>query len=719
LSDWLPAPIPHDESDRIMRLARIGLREGRRYDVLDHLTRTAAAVLRVPTVLVSIVESERQHFVSRFGLDATETPRPESFCGHAIHTPAPFEVADAARDPRFAHNPLVVGQPHVAAYLGVPLLGAPGQSALGTLCAIDTKPRVWSAEDRGHLVRLAHVAERYLEGLVYVRTWEDSPLSLVIVGRDGRIVQSNPAFSRMTGRSIGTLAAHPLSATVLPGDRAVLERMVQQTLAQRKSPPRRELRFLKLSGEIIPGGLSVSPLADVEDHVVCVIRDISLDFAAGPRAEAVLDVRQELAHPLNEARTLLQSLTDAPEGERAPLLDDLRQRIDQLDGLLDARIGDISARVRAEDALRVSERQLRSVVESAVGLLLVIDTKGRLIHANRMATERLGWSFDALLGASLQTVCPTFSAAVCERWYAEASPEHGDIPELLLDLQHIDGSMRTFACHRMILDWDGPGRLVLLGHDISDEQRRTRALVQERDDLARSHADQAQANAELVALESAMKRALHEKETLLKEIHHRVKNNLQIVSSLLTLQLDQVPEPTVRALLTESVHRVRSMALIHQSLYGGTALDRVAVLQYAESLAQALRSAFAPGARVQVYGTPLAVAVEQAIPVGLILNELLTNAFKYGVRAARDPELPDVVVQLHAEGDEATLEVRDRGPGLPANFEVDGCPSLGLTLVTALTRQLGGQLTFRNEGGAVFAVRFRPGPLNDSAPPAR
>ncbi len=131
-------------------------------------------------------------------------------------------------------------------------------------------------------------------------------------------------------------------------------------------------------------------------------------------------------------------------------------------------------------------------------------------------------------------------------------------------------------------------------------------------------------------MEAAVAQSLREKETLLKEIHHRVKNNLQIISSLFMLQVEQMPSPEARQLLEERVQRVRSMALIHQQIYGGDSLERIDLAIYTSQLASSLQNALAPDAGLRLETEPIEVTVEHAVPLGLILNELITNAFKTG-----------------------------------------------------------------------------------------
>jgi PAS domain S-box-containing protein len=199
-----------------------------------------------------------------------------------------------------------------------------------------------------------------------------------------------------------------------------------------------------------------------------------------------------------------------------------------------------------------------------------------------------------------------------------------------------------------------------------------------------------------VAAQEAVTRSLREKEVLLKEIHHRVKNNLQIISSLLMLQSDQMPSDAARSMLHESVYRVRSMALIHQLFYGGDSLDRIDVGVYARGLATSLAGVLAPTARVEVLADDVDVAIDRAVPLGLVLNELLTNAFKYGLRAGdtrrSGDTTGDVVVEVRADGEQLRVSVWDSGPGLPEGFDAQG-HTLGLQLVRSLTRQLRGAFT--------------------------
>ena len=151
----IPAPIPSYDEERVAALRNLRLLDTAPEPTFDRITRTLACILKVPTALVSLVDADRQWFKSRIGLDAVETPRTVSFCGHVVASREPMFICDTHRDTRFADNPLVSANPRIRFYAGAPLITSEGY-ALGTLCAIDYVPReAISAVERDCLIDLA------------------------------------------------------------------------------------------------------------------------------------------------------------------------------------------------------------------------------------------------------------------------------------------------------------------------------------------------------------------------------------------------------------------------------------------------------------------------------------------------------------------------------------------------------------------------------------
>ena len=193
-----------------------------------------------------------------------------------------------------------------------------------------------------------------------------------------------------------------------------------------------------------------------------------------------------------------------------------------------------------------------------------------------------------------------------------------------------------------------------------------------------------------------VERSLRDKETLLKEIHHRVKNNLQIIASLLNLQASNAEEGT-RKLWQESVHRVRSMALVHEHLYGGTSHEHLDLAAYLKRLVDGVQAASVPR-RFALELDEFPVTLDVATPIGLIANELVTNAMKHGQSVGGDDW--EVSVRLGPYEAGLRLVVETRGPPLDRTLEeLARGGTLGVRLVLALTRQLRGQV--RVEGCAI------------------
>ena len=184
---------------------------------------------------------------------------------------------------------------------------------------------------------------------------------------------------------------------------------------------------------------------------------------------------------------------------------------------------------------------------------------------------------------------------------------------------------------------------------------------------------------------------MREKEVLLKEIHHRVKNNLQVISSLVDLQADALDDPALREVFADMRDRVRSMALVHEKLYQSESLARVEFADYAAACSITSRGPMAssrPPSRLKLDLQPVSLSVETAVPCGLILNELVTNAFKHAFRGRAEGEVT-AALRTGPDG-RVCLRVSDDGVGLPAGLDWRQSRSLGLRLVQMLAGQLNG-----------------------------
>ena len=240
---------------------------------------------------------------------------------------------------------------------------------------------------------------------------------------------------------------------------------------------------------------------------------------------------------------------------------------------------------------------------------------------------------------------------------------------------------------------NGRSSVLLLDRDLDiypfKEVERLNRLLQERDQT-----------------EKRITGSLREKETLLKEVHHRVKNNFQIISSLLSLQADSIQDQGSLQVFAESQSRIRAIALVHEKLYASADFFSIDMEAYMGSLAGHLVQAYTISDRIgfKMNIGRVMIGIDQAIPCGLILNELITNAVKYAFPAGRKGE---VIIELRQESEkQLVLIVRDTGIGMPAHRDSTKVDSIGLRLVEQLVEQIQGHLQVEFAGGTVFTIRF-------------
>ncbi len=201
--------------------------------------------------------------------------------------------------------------------------------------------------------------------------------------------------------------------------------------------------------------------------------------------------------------------------------------------------------------------------------------------------------------------------------------------------------------------------------------------------------------------------SLHEKELLLKEVHHRVKNNMQIVSSLINLQALKVRDEEHRMLYTETSARVRAMALVHEKLYMSENFARINFREYIRELAAGLMASFnaAPSrVKLEIGAENIEIGIDRAVPCAQIVNELISNSLKYAFPGERSGKIH---IQFGKNGSEChRLVVSDDGIGIPAELDIMSAKTLGLQLVAGLVKQLRGTMEIDRTGGTRITIEF-------------
>ena len=388
--------------------------------------------------------------------------------------------------------------------------------------------------------------------------------------------------------------------------------------------------------------------------------------------------RRALVEEVGRLRRRVEELEQLG-GEVDQAQEDLRRRVEHHTHQYSSSLEEaIAQRRRAEARLEDSEARFHRIFDLSNDAILLLDLDlNELVDANPRACGLLEYTREELLGMPVSVVF------------------RGDITPLqAFALSVVDdghGWVEELRC----LTRTGRALTVELSASVIEIEERSCLIAHMRDVTRRQ-----QAQAEILS-------SLHEKEVLLREIHHRVKNNLQIVTSLLDLQAGQVGGEATRQRFEECRNRVRSIALIHEQLYRGHDQTGLDVREYLKLLTeQVLRAHGVAGNRI---GLELKVGVthldvDTAVPCGLIVNELMTNALKY---AFPDGRTGRIAVSLDREGGEVLrLTVGDDGVGFPDDVDFRASPSLGLRLVDSLVTQLRGRLDLEPANGSLFTVTF-------------
>ena len=208
--------------------------------------------------------------------------------------------------------------------------------------------------------------------------------------------------------------------------------------------------------------------------------------------------------------------------------------------------------------------------------------------------------------------------------------------------------------------------------------------------------------------EAQIQTSLKEKDILLREIHHRVKNNLQVIHSLLRLQSSYTADPQTLQMFQDSQNRIRSMALIHEFLYNSQDLAQIDFGAYIQTLVNSLRRTYTVNQNAiswEIQVEPIQLSIDTALPCGLLINELISNALKYAFPGGKSGKIQ---ITLHSDNDnQFTLVIRDNGVGLPPDLDFQNTDSLGLQLVCDSTAQIGGTIEIDRTKGTSFTIQFR------------
>ena len=390
-------PIPPNENERLNVLHALNLLDTPPEEVFDRITRLVARVLDVPIALVSLVDTDRQWFKSRVGLDAIETPRELAFCAHAIVQTSPMIVPDATLDERFADNALVTSNPNIRFYAGVPLRSVSGLS-IGTLCAIDSKPRKLNADEINILIDLAAVISKEVqmrEAMIlsqatselakkavetiearFRTVFERAGVGIALVAPDGGWLRVNDALCQIVGYSQDEFVKLTFQDITHPDDLDSDLYLLRQLIDDEIDRYQLEKRYITKSGNTIWIQLIVtkqmSPQGELE-YFVSIIKDIQ--------------ERKEAEASLTEPRKDLENRVETRTR-------DLRLANEMLSSFM-------AQQLQSEQELRKREAELQMVLQNANDAYVCIDHNGVIRDWNQQAEQTFGWSSQEAIGRRL------------------------------------------------------------------------------------------------------------------------------------------------------------------------------------------------------------------------------------------------------------------------------------------------------------------------------
>jgi PAS domain S-box-containing protein len=383
------------------------------------------------------------------------------------------------------------------------------------------------------------------------------------------------------------------------------------------------------------------------------------------------------------ARKIRKNEKNDGEKTKEQLMAEL-SRLKQREAELGKKLKDISSNHRQARVTLMEEKdQKQMYLDIAEVILVALDKKGLITLINRKGCRILGYEQGELIGKNWFHTClpPKRRDEVFEIFKQLMAGKIDSVEYYENPILTNSGEVRLIAWHNANLrneQGDIVGTLSS-GQDITEQKK----------------------------AEDELKNSLKEKELLLKEVHHRVKNNMAVISSLLNLQAEKFKDPPVLNAFRDSRHRIRSMALVHEKLYQAKDLSKIEFSQYIKELSQQVsRSNEFQGAGigVKVKANNIKLGIDTAIPCGLIINELLTNAFKYAFPNNRQGEIR-IHMQMK-ENKSYELIVSDNGVGLAEHIDVQNTSSFGLNLVCLLTQQLEGKVDVQREKGTRFIITF-------------
>ena len=472
-----------------------------------------------------------------------------------------------------------------------------------------------------------------------------------------------------------------------------MNRQLQTEIFERKKAEQNLIRIQKYTNSIINSSLDMIVATDNENRIsefnpaAEVTFGYSKNEVLGKDIKMLFSDEAEMAEVLNTIKaegSFASEIVNKKKNNSLFITYLSSSILKDDDGKVVGSMGvsrDITALKKAEEELKLSEERHRAIYDQAYIGIARIAKIGRFLLVNERLCEMLGYTAEEMYRQTFYDLTlPIEVEDSLKDWDALLSGEVDNFSNEQTYLHKNGDQVSTNVTVSLVRDTKGnPNYYVAVFEEITERK----------------------------AQESALKESLAEKEILLKEVHHRVKNNMQVITSILNLQSAYITDDAALQMLKESQDRIKSMSLVHESLYQSKILSQVNFSEYVTNICKNLYHSYLRpqgGIHLEFDLDDVHLNLDTSIPCGLILNELMSNAMKY---AFLGKSIGLITVGLKAIKGRLVLSVSDDGVGLPDGFVIEESDSLGLQLVSTLVLQIGGSLTIQKSGPTIFTIDFK------------
>ncbi len=734
------------EQERVRALLRYDILDTPDESEFDDITKVAAYLCNANCAQINFLDHDRQWSKSCYGWDIRVIPRKESICKHTIQQEKYLVINDVNKDPRFKdYN--YVKEKKVQFYAGVVLKSSHGYN-IGTLCVFDNEPGELTEEQLESLQILGHDVETKLElrikreqlveehkKLLKTATFlkNATDIMLILDPDNLEIIEINEGVKKLLGYGVEEIRGTVLTDYTYQEDfKNQLKEWVQGSDTSSYSE---EVKFTAKDGE--PVWLQVSLSKEMDKYYVTA-KNITRRKRAEQRFLKQLKFTEDIIQHLpglffllnkkgvvkkwnnNLEETTKRTFEEVKEKSYREFV--AKEDHDRAaaafqtifeEGYARTEIKIISGEREIIPLLLVGFRYQADEEVYAIGIGINITEEKKALEelerkeqklkkAQRIGkmgswtwnvlTNELYWSDEVyeLYDLDRNRFSPTFEN------FMEMLPE-GEVEkveevierildgkeweEIELRVQKPDGTV-LYIHERGEVHYDSEGNPIEVSGTMQDVTARRE-------------------------YEEKLKSTLKEKEALLKEVHHRVKNNLAIINGLFQLEIFNTEDEQLHFSLSKSQGRIKSMALIHETLYASSDFANISYDSYLEELTSSIMSTFvkkAENIKIELDTENLVFNINQAIPSALLVNELITNALKH---AFPNSNTGTISVILQEKEGFVHLSVKDDGVGMDPDIDIENPKTLGLTLIRHLVKQLNGELKLSEKGGTTFTVIFQ------------